>query len=272
MMQDARTTVDDPFDRLSDQEIADACAFADGTLPAVRRAEVEASVYASPELTALVERQKKALTASATLADERPPASLLHSVDGLRPASTGDPARLPALRRRRRWGFALSAAGLAVAALVVFVVLNVSGGLGRPSVAAAADLALQAPAGPAPAIAASGKLNASVGGISFPDYTAASGWRPVGVRSGEVAGRPATVVYYEKGGRRVGYAIVDGAALPLPDGATSTTRAGVEYLSFERRGQQIVTWRNAGHTCVLAGPVASAELVALASWDGSATY
>ncbi len=255
--------MDDPFDRLSEQEIADACAYADGTLPQARWAEVEARVLASPDLTALVDRQRRALAATAALAEEPAPASLVSSVEAARPRVA---------RRRRRWSLALTAAGVVAAVLIVVAVLTVGGGPATPQVAAAAELALQAPSGPAPAAAGAGKLAASVGGVSFPDYRAASGWRPTGVRSGEVAGRPATVVYYEKDGRRIGYAIVDGAALPLPQDAASTTRAGVEYLSFEQGGRQVVTWRSGGHTCVLAGPVPSSELVALASWTGAVAY
>ena len=266
--------MDDPFDRLSEQEIADACAYADGTLPEARWAEVEARVLASPDLTALVGRQRRALAATAALAEEPAPASLARSVEAARPREAHRPqeALRPRRARRRRWSVALSAAGVVAAVLIVVAVLTVGGGPATPQVAAAADLALQAPSGPAPAAAGAGKLAASVGGVSFPDYRAASGWQPMGVRTGEVAGRPATVVYYEKDGRRIGYAIVDGAALPLPQGAASTTRSGVEYLSFEQGGRQVVTWRSGGHTCVLAGPVPSSELVALAGWTGAATY
>ena len=265
--------VNDPFDRLSEQEIADACAYADGTLPEARRAEVEARVLASPELTALVGRQRRALAATAALAEEPTPASLVRSIEAARPRQTrAAEAARPRPARRRRRSLALSVAGVVAAVLVVVAVLWMGGGSGTPPVAAAADLALQAPSGPAPAAAGAGKLAASVGGVSFPDYEAAYGWQAAGSRSGEVAGRPATVVYYEKDGRRIGYAIVDGAALPLPQDAARTTRSGVEYLTFRQEGRQVVTWRSGGRTCVLAGPVPSGELVALAARSGATTY
>ena len=247
--------MDDPFDRLSDQEIADTCALADGTLPEARRAEVEALVQDSPELTALLGRQRRALAATAALAAEPVPASLRHAVDGLRPR---------AVRRRRR-GWILSAAGVAAAVLVVFVVLSTSGVLGGPTVAAAAEFALGAPNGPAPRSAAAGTLDASVGGVAFPDWGSSHGWRPVGVRRGEVHGRPVTVVIYEKGDRSLGYAIVDGPALARPDNATATTRAGVEYQTLALNGAQVVTWQKGGHTCVLIGPLPVGQLVDLAS-------
>jgi anti-sigma factor RsiW len=252
--------MDDPFDRLNDQEIADTCALADGTLPEARRAEVEAFVRDSPELTALLQRQRRALAATAALAAEPVPDSLRHAVDGLRPR---------AVRRRRRLGWILSAAGVVAAALVVFAVLSTSGVLGGPTVAAAADFALGTPNGPGPRPAAGGTLDVSVGGVAFPDWSRSHGWRPVGARRGDVHGRPATVVFYEKDGRRIGYAIVDGLALPRPDNAATTTRAGVEYQSLPMYGRQVVTWQKGGHTCVLIGPLSSDELVDLASSAGA---
>jgi anti-sigma factor RsiW len=247
--------MDDPLDKLNDQEIADTCALADDTLPEARRAEVEALVQDSPELTALLERQWRALAATAALAAEPVPDSLRHAVDGLRPR---------AVRRRRR-GWILSAAGVVAAALVVFAVLSTSGVLGGPTVAAAADFALGAPNAPAPGSTGAGTLDASVGGVAFPDWSGRHGWQPVGVRRGEVHGRAATVVFYEKGDRRLGYAIVDGPALPRPGDGVSSMRAGVQYQTLRLRDRQVVTWQKDGHTCVLIGPLSAGELVDLAS-------
>ena len=251
--------MDDPITRLSDQEMADVCAFADGTLPPSRRGEMEARVAASPELTALVARQRQALAATQTLAAEPVPFSLRASIDGLRPRK--------APRGRRRLGLVLSAAGVLAAVAIVFVVLSVGGGPVAPSVADAAQLALRPPDGPPPAaVAGTPTLAASVGGVSFPDLQASYGWRPVGVRRGQVGGRSTTVVYYQKGGQRIGYAIVDGPALTRPESGASTTRSGVEFRTLALQGQQVVTWRNGGHTCVMIGPVPAGELVTLASW------
>ena len=55
---------------LSTEEMAELCALADGTLPAERRAAVEARVAASPELLEILKRQRLALAAVETLADE----------------------------------------------------------------------------------------------------------------------------------------------------------------------------------------------------------
>ncbi len=253
--------MDDVISRLSDQEAADLCAFADGSLPAERRAEVEARVAASPELTALVARQRRALVATQALADEPVPSSLTASVEGLLPRR--------AARPRRRLGLMLSAAGVLAAVAIAVVVLSVSSGPAAPSVAAAAELAMQIPNAPPPAVAGTGKLAANVGGVVFPDFQAEYGWRPAGMRRGEVGGRAATVVYYEKDGQRVGYAIVAGPALARPQAAASTTRSGVQYQTLAQQGQQVVTWRSGGRTCVMVGPVPAGELVDLASWGGA---
>src|SRR5439155_22435673 len=75
----------DAVSGLTEREIAELAALADGTLPAERRAEVEARVAASPELIALVQRQRHAVTATHSLSAEAPPASLVESVEALRP-------------------------------------------------------------------------------------------------------------------------------------------------------------------------------------------
>ena len=53
------------------------------------------------------------------------------------------------------------------------------------------------------------------------------------------------------------------------ESAASTTISGVEYQTLALQGQQVVTWRNGGHTCVMVGSVPAGELVDLASWGGT---
>jgi anti-sigma factor RsiW len=67
---------------LGSEEMAELCALADGTLPAERRAAVEARVAASPELQKLLKRQRRALSAMKTLADEPMPVSLRARLEG----------------------------------------------------------------------------------------------------------------------------------------------------------------------------------------------
>ncbi len=245
---------------LSEREIAELCALADGTLPAERRAEVEARVAGSPELLELVERQRRAVAATQALSREPPPASLIEAVEALR--SRRDARR----SRARRFVPRLALAGglAAVAAVVAAIVL--SGGPGAPTVADAARLASQAPNGPAPPPLSSTKLALDVEGVVFPNLARWAGWHTRGVRRGRVDGRSATVVFYGKGGKRIAYVIVAGSGLRRPSGAQVTTRYGVEYQTLRLNGRLAVTWRRGGHTCVLIGQATRAELLKLASW------
>jgi hypothetical protein len=250
----------DPTHELTDDELADLARLVDGTLPAGRRAEVEARVAASPALSRAVERQGLAVDALRATADTGAPVRLRAHVDRRR---SGRPAR-----SRTAVGGAIAAA--AALALVVLLVLpsTFSGG---PSVADAAALAQKPPTGPAPP-GVPGRpqlLLARVGDVPFPDYAAKFGWKPVGVRVDAPAGRPATTVFYEKGRRRIAYTIVSGDALDPPSDARSITRDGVEYHAFRHDGRPVVTWERGGHTCVLSGTAVPApELVALANWRG----
>jgi anti-sigma factor RsiW len=246
--------VGDVLSELSEREVADLCALADGSLPADRVAAVEAQVAASPALAELLERQRRAVAGTRALAADVPPASLRAPVPR-------------AGRARRRWlGPRLAAAaalcGVAVAAAVVL-----TGGPGAPSVADAARLTQRPPAAPAPPAAPGATLAASVDGVAFPDFSQAYGWRATGARRDRLDGRDATVVYYAKGGARLAYAIVSGSALAWPSGASAGTRDGVEYRSLRVDGRAAVTWRRAGHTCVLVGPLPAGELLTLASWQ-----
>src|SRR5262245_66316975 len=101
----------DLLSSLSERELAELAAFADGSLPPERRAEVEARVAASPELLQLVERQRRTLAATQALSAEDPPESLVATVDALSfgriKRSTG--ARWFATRRALGCVFALVA-------------------------------------------------------------------------------------------------------------------------------------------------------------------
>jgi hypothetical protein len=247
----------EPTHGLSDDELADLARLADGTLPADRRAEVEARVAASPQLSSIVERQRVAL-------------------DALRgTAETGAPARLRAhVERRHDAGRAARGIGgaIAAAAAVLALILVLPGALsGGPSVADAAALAEKPPTQAAPGRVPSTPqlLRAEVDGVLFPNYAAKFGWKPVGARQDDPSGRGATTVYYENGGRTIAYTIVSGDALDPPSGARSTTRGGVEYRRFHHDARTAVTWEREGHTCVLSGSgVRPAELLMLADWRG----
>lgn len=243
--------------------MADLCALADGTLPAERRAEVEARVAASPELEKLLERQRQSVLAMQTIAAEEVPASLQAAVEARR--------RVVGPRRDRTWRLAprlaLAGAAAIVAAVVAAVVL--SGGPGAPTVADAARLAEKPPNGPTPARLhdSATRLAVGVDGVAFPYLAGWAGWHALSVYRGRVDGRDAIVVFYGKGGRRIAYVIVDGSGLPRPSAGQATTRGGVEYETLRLNGRLAVTWRRGGHTCVLIGQAPREELLRLASWQ-----
>lgn len=248
----------DLVSQLSDRELGELAALADGTLPAHRRAEVEARVAASPELQELLARQRQSLALTKALSEE-PSASLQAAVE--------ERARKPRARRRSL-APRLAAVGVAVAAVAVAAVV-LTGGPGAPSVAQAAELATKAPTEPAPASAGGSKLAVDVEGVSFPDYAQSYGWQALGARTGQVGGRDALVVYYGKDERRLAYVIVSGDGLPSPSGGQTTTVGGTPYQAVRLNDKLAVTWQRGGHTCVLLGDATPAELVTLASWSVS---
>jgi anti-sigma factor RsiW len=246
---------------LSDKEMAELTALADGSLPPEDRARVEARVADSPELQALVDRQRQAVGAIRTIADEPVPEALRDGVE----------ARLRPTRSSRtfdnlfRWRPAL-AATVAVAAAAVALVLVLSGGATQPTVADAAQLGTTQPTGPAPQPAPNGaRLNVGIDGVTFPELQRTYGWRPTGVRADRVDGHDALVVFYAKGERRIAYVVVGGDALGGDSGYGRTTSRGIDFRTFSVGGRPAVTWRRNGHTCVLIGTASTPELISLAS-------
>ena len=148
-------------------ELAELSALADGTLDPARRADVEARIAASPELTALYERERRVVDAlHQARATERAPTALRASIEASRPSRA--PRRSPALRRTRAaWPRALAAVVLAL------VLALPSGTPGAPSVSDAAALAARGPtqAAPAPDPGMPGApLHQSVGDVYFPNW------------------------------------------------------------------------------------------------------
>jgi anti-sigma factor RsiW len=249
---------------LNDAELADLARLVDGTLPDDRRADVEAWVAGSPQLSSIVERQRVAVDAMRGISD------------------TGAPARLRAnVERRRRPGGAVGArsrrtllapAVVGAAAVAVAVVLAVSATFsGGPSVAELAALSAKGSTAAAPATAAGAPqlLRARVDDVPFPDYAKKFGWKAAGVRNDTPSGRNATTVYYENNRRSIAYTIVTGSAIDAPSNARRVTRGGVEYRTLRAGGRSVVTWNRRGHTCVLSShSVRRAELLALADWRG----
>jgi hypothetical protein len=172
--------------------------------------------------------------------------------------------------RRRRRGLralplrllALALLGLVVAAAWwVFQQWQVSGATLPKVVSAAAGLPTE-PA-PKPAAGMPGVLERAVDTVAFPDL-GRFGWRPIGARTDDVAGRAAVTVYYARAGRQVRYTIVAGAGDVAE--TTGTTEQPVTYarrtMSFVSgvAGTTTLVLKRTGRTVVLSAPGADPKL------------
>ena len=200
---------------------------ADGSLPADRQADLLAQIRQSPELTADLAEQKRAVTMLRAL-DEPAPAALRAQVDEL----TGATAGRGTARRAPRWRRAFVLPGAtAVAAAIAAVVILVSGGSTAPTVPVAARFALASATLPAPAVDPNQAKNLALAaaGIPFPAWGPQAGWTANGARTDTVDGRKITTVFYTgRNGGRIGYAITNGAPLTGVHGET-VTRDGVRF-------------------------------------------
>jgi hypothetical protein len=245
---------------LTPKQMADLSALADDTLAPARRAEVQAWIASSPELTALYERERRVVElVHAARSTDRAPARLRARIEAERPT--------PRVRARSRLTYGGALAGALAALALALVLILPAGTPGAPSVSQAAALALRGPAAPAPVPARLGvNLRQSIGDLYFPDWTKRFGWRAVGERTDTINGRHAVTVYYQWHTRRIAYTIVAAPALPVPPARVSLLQGtSLRTLSLDHR--LVVTWRRKNHTCVLSGVgVPSAELHKLAAW------
>lgn len=255
----------DAAQHLSPAQAAELSALADGSLSPARRRAVEAWIASSPEIVALYERECVAVGVLRKATAERAPARLRLRIEG--------PPMTRARRSRTRRGYVALAGAIAAAAVAVAVALLLPGGApGSPSVSQAAGLALRGPLGAAPPLDSADpreKLAERFQEVYFPNWSATLGWRAVGMRHDRLDGRPTTTVYYTRGGGLVAYTIVGVPALSPPSGPV-TRLNGYELRVFRFAGRTVVTWRRAGHTCVLsAARVPVGVLEQLAGWRAS---
>jgi hypothetical protein len=239
----------------------DLTRLADGTLPADREADLLAQIRQSPELTAALAEQERAVTMLRSV-DEPAPAALRARLE-----LTGTTAS----RRGPRWRRMLVLPGAtAIAAAAAAVVILVTGGTAAPTVPVAARLALASATLPAPAVnpSESDNLTLTAAGIPFPAWGARRGWTVSGARTDKVDGRHITTVFYTgRHGGRIGYAITDGTPLSGVHGDT-VTRYGVRFTLQQSGPARLITWVRSGHTCVIAGrSVSYRTLLALATAD-----
>jgi hypothetical protein len=243
-------------------ELAELSALADGTLDPARRAEVEARIAASPQLTALYERERRVVDAlHQARVTERAPQRLRTKIEASRPS------RARAARRRFVYAGGV-AAGLA--AVVLALVLSLpSGTPGSPSVSDAAALAARGATQVAPApdpTSPGARLQERVGDVYFPNWASKLGWSPTGERIDTLGGRTAVTVYYRLKDVTIAYTIVGSPPLAEPS-AKATNWDGTELRTLTLNGRQVVTWRRAGDTCVLSGSgITAAVLQKLAAW------
>jgi hypothetical protein len=216
--------------------------------------------------------EPQAPAALRALQDVQAPPALRASVQQLVADAAAREAARPRWRARLGLGAAgtrlgLGAAGigrlrlagvgaLAALAIVVLVLALSGGGAGpQPTVLQTARLAL-APAtlaSPAESAGARGLLDASVEGVVYPYWGGTRGWPTAGARHDTLGGRAVTTVFYAAhSGARIGYAIVAGPALTVPGAGRPVVRGGRRFQVLSAGGANVVTWRERGHTCVLA--------------------
>ena len=216
----------------------------------------------SEEELALAREGEELVRAAA--APVRAPQSLRERIEDDR-ARAAKPLRGAPFWRRRRIAIpVLAAVALGAVALAAWP----SGG-GGPSFRGVDAVASLAPteAPPPPSGGDPPVLGARVGPVEFPDWRSEFGWRAVGRRSDEVSGRAVTTVFYRNRGAGLGYAIVHGEALGGDPAGDEIVRDGKTYHVDASGGRTVVTWTQAGHTCVIvASPtVPRAMLVDLAA-------
>jgi hypothetical protein len=244
---------------LSERDLRELAAYADGSLDQSRNAAIARRIERSPALAELIGGQLRTLEAVQASAVPAP-ASLRVAIDA---------ARAPAPRRMRLIrGGSLAAAAAALAAVLVIVLP--SGGA-APSVAQAVALADRGIAQPPPArdAANSQTLASAVDGVHYP-YWEEFGWRTRGARDDRIGRRAAVTVYYDdRGGHSIAYTIVGGGPLSVPAGAEHQTLAGTRFAIFTAGSRTVVTWLRRGHSCVVSGVgVPATTMLKLAVWHG----
>jgi len=240
---------------------AELARVADGSLEAAREAVLRRRLEGSPELSAALGEQVRAITMLRSI-DVKAPESLHAVLNQQRPRAVGT-------ARRRLWfglGFALPATVAVAAALAI--VLVTGGASTGPSLRQTVRLTLAAATYAAPNERSASTLDATAAGIPFPYWQQTVGWRAVGARTDQVDGREIQTVFYgSRHGHRVGYAIVSGPAVPVGQ-ARTVTIGGVRYHFLHQGSATLVTWLRSGHTCVIAGRgVSEATLLGLATAD-----
>jgi hypothetical protein len=206
--------------------------------------------------------------------DVRAPEELHRRVQAL-VAERSPPMRGSRARRLPRSGLALGIAATTVTALVVLALVLPGGDAHKLNVREVASktllVATTAPPRENPRLRST--LTASVDGLRFPYWNGHFGWRASGARSDTVDGQAVRTVFYtDARGQRIGYAITAGEQAHSAIGGELVRRHGKPYWLLRDHDVASVVWLRSGHLCVVTGRgVASATLLALASWDEHAS-
>jgi hypothetical protein len=146
------------------------------------------------------------------------------------------------------------------------LVITISGSTASPSITGAARLAFVPATGPAPSATNPTYLNASYGGVTFPNYTKL-GAVPTGKLVGRIGGRPALTVFYRlASGARLSYTVFSGHPVRLPPAARLVRYEGVPLRTYRTAdGLSVVTLVRYGRTCVLAARTPQTVVLGLAA-------
>ncbi|MGH2905694.1 MAG: hypothetical protein ACRDKI_02865 [Solirubrobacterales bacterium] len=234
-----RRNKDNPQNHIHDSEIA---SFADGSLPANRRRELEDRIHESETAREAIAQQQRVVDIVRGAQVDAP--ASLHAAVAELAASSAEPPR----RARTRIAFAVGS--MAAAALIVLVLMVDSG---TPKIDRAAQLAAAGPVLPAPKESRRDErwLDAKVDDVAFPYWEDERGWKSYGARDDSFEGAPAKTVYYRDDSRReVAYTIVGGQALD-PGGTAHVSDDGITYRVSATGGTRRVVWQRGGHTCIL---------------------
>jgi hypothetical protein len=245
---------------LSRRQEALLVQLADGVLSEGKRARAEASLAGVVDLEHALARQRR--VAGALRGGPVPQEAAL-ALPRMRPA------------RDRLRAFRVPALAAAFAAVVAAAVVLVPQGT-SPSVATAASLGrLPAEQAAPPWVGDAHLLAGGLDGVAFPHWDSVFGWHERGARDDVVEGRQTRTVFYEHMGHRVGYTIVAGDTLELPEGAEIVRRNGVEVALLRDGPRDIAVFVRDGLTCILSGEVIDRmTLVKLAAWhaDGAVEF
>jgi hypothetical protein len=248
---------------LSEAELSELAAYADGSLTPAQSERVAARVERSPELRALIAEQRAAITAVREI-DVRAP-------DRMHARLRAAPTQAPPRPRHPRLALAGGLAAVAVAAATAVAVVLMGGGEAGPTVLEVAELGARDANEPPPSRAPGepSLLAAGVDAVPFPDYAQKLGWRSAGARRDVVDGRVTETVFYKRGASRVAYTIVAGTRLSWPSGSQRVVRDATELRVVEDGRRTLVVWLRRGRTCVLSAEgIPRRELLGLAAWKG----